>query len=32
MRGRGVLATKNITNFAHLAWAVPAPAIALLLG
>jgi uncharacterized protein len=30
--GRGVLATKNITNLAHPAWAVPAPAIALMLG
>ena len=30
--GRGVLATKNITDFSHPAWAVPAPAVALLLG
>jgi predicted AAA+ superfamily ATPase len=30
--GRGVLATKNITNLAHTAWAVPAPTVALLLG
>jgi predicted AAA+ superfamily ATPase len=29
--GRGVLATKNITNLSHLAWAVPAPVVALLL-
>jgi predicted AAA+ superfamily ATPase len=30
--GRGVLATKNITNLSHPAWAVPAPTVALLLG
>jgi len=30
--GRGVLATKNVTNFAHPAWAIPAPIVALLLG
>ena len=30
--GRGVLATKNVTNFAHPAWAIPAPTVALLLG
>lgn len=30
--GRGVLATKNLTNFAYPAWAIPAPTVALLLG
>lgn len=30
--GRGVLATKNVTSFAHPAWAIPAPTVALLLG
>lgn len=29
--GRGVLATKNITDLSHAAWAVPAPTVALLL-
>lgn len=30
--GRGILATKNVTDFSHTAWAIPAPTIALLLG
>jgi predicted AAA+ superfamily ATPase len=30
--GCGVLATKNITDVTHVAWAVPAPTVALLLG
>jgi uncharacterized protein len=30
--GRGVLATKNITDLGHPAWAIPAPTVALLLG
>ena len=28
----GVLATKNITDMTHPAWALPAPLVALLLG
>lgn len=30
--GSGVLATRTITNFDHVAWAIPAPVVALLLG
>jgi hypothetical protein len=30
--GRGVLATKNITDLDHASWAIPAPTVALLLG
>ena len=30
--GRGVLATKNITDLTHPAWAVPAPTVAMMLG
>jgi uncharacterized protein len=30
--GRGVLATKNITDLNHVSWAIPAPTVALLLG
>jgi predicted AAA+ superfamily ATPase len=30
--GHGVLATRTITNFDHVAWAIPAPVVALLLG
>jgi uncharacterized protein len=29
--GRGVLATKNITDTESVAWAIPAPAVALML-
>ncbi len=29
--GQGILATKNVTDFNHLAWAIPAPTVALLL-
>jgi hypothetical protein len=30
--GRGVSATKEVTSFAHPAWVIPAPTVALLLG
>jgi predicted AAA+ superfamily ATPase len=30
--GRGVVATRNLVNFDHPAWAIPAPVVALLLG
>ena len=29
--GRGIVATKNITNLSHASWALPAPLVALLL-